>query len=59
MPTHTSLLEAIDPTRLARVAGGLRSGDGGCIQPAPRWPFPTRPPQTPFDPTKIALPSAV
>jgi hypothetical protein len=53
------MFEAIDPTRLARVAGGLVSGDGGCIQPTPRLPFPPRPPQTPFDPTKIALPSAV
>lgn len=59
MTNHTSMFEAIDPTRLARVAGGLVSGDGGCIQPTPRLPFPPRPPQTPFDPTKIALPSAV
>ena len=59
MANHTSTFEAIDHTRLARVAGGLRSGDGGCIQPTPRLPFPTKPPQTPFDPTKIAFPTAV
>lgn len=58
MSSHTYAFEAIDPTRLAQAAGGLRSGDGGCIQPVPR-PFPTKPVQTPFDPTKIALPSSV
>jgi hypothetical protein len=58
MTSHTSVLEAIDHTKLARIAGALRSGDGGCIRPVPSWPFPTRPPQTPFDPTKIALPTA-
>ena len=57
MTSHIFIFEAIDHTKLARVAGGLRSGDGGCIQPLPPWPFPTKQPQTPFDPTKIALPS--
>jgi hypothetical protein len=53
------MFEAIDHTKLARVAGGLRSGDGGCVRPLPPTPFDPKPPQTPFDPTKIALPSAV
>lgn len=58
MTSHTSMFEAIDHTKLARVAGGLRSGDGGCVRNVPPTPFDPKPPQTPFDPTKIALPSA-
>ena len=56
MTDPTTLLAAIDATALARVAGGLRSGDGGCIRPVPPTPFPPQPPQTPFDPKKFPFP---
>ena len=59
MTNPTAMFEAIDHAKLAGVAGGLVSGDGGCIRPLPPTPFPTKPPQTPFDPTKIALPTTV
>jgi hypothetical protein len=57
MTSHASTLEAIDPTELARVAGGLVAGDGGCIRPLPPTPFQPKPPYTPFDPEKIAFPT--
>jgi hypothetical protein len=67
MTDHISMFEAIDPTQLAGAAGGLFTGDGGCvrvppprfpIEPAGPFPFPQKVPVPPFDPTKIAQPSA-
>ena len=66
MTGHSSI-ETIDPTQLAHVAGGLVSGDGGCIRPLPtglppptqpRGPFDQKMPWPQFDPTKITPPSA-
>ena len=56
MTNHTKL-ETIDSTHLARIAGGLVSGDGGCVRPFPPSPFPPKLPHTPFDPTKIVFPT--
>ena len=52
------MFETIDHIKLAQATGGLRTGDGGCVRPAPPpFPFPP-PPPPPFDWKKITFPSA-